>query len=52
MDHPVEARLARSGAVVIRPVTPLPPVPNLCGRVSPEVMTELVLAILNRGVRP
>lgn len=29
----------------------LPPVPNLCGRVSPEVLTELMLAILNRGDR-
>ncbi len=30
----------------------LPPVPDLYGRVSPEVLTELMLAILNRGVRP
>jgi hypothetical protein len=52
MDHPVEARLARSGGVVIRPVTPLPPVPDLCGRAPPEVLTEPMLAILNPGVRP
>ncbi len=52
MDHPLEARLARPGAVVSRPFAPLPAVPDLCGRVSPEVMTELMLAILNRGVRP
>ena len=51
MDHSVEARLAWAGVIVIRPVPPLPAVPDLCGRVSPEVMTELMLAILNRGVR-
>lgn len=28
---------------------PLPPVPDLYGRVSPEALTELMLAILNRG---
>ena len=27
----------------------LPPVPDLYGRVSPAVLTELMLAILNRG---
>lgn len=27
---------------------PLPPVPDLCGRVPPEVMTELVLAHSDR----
>lgn len=31
---------------------PLPPVPDLYGRVSPEVLTELMLAILNRKVLP
>jgi len=31
---------------------PLPPVPDRCGRVSPEVLTEPMLAILNRGARP
>lgn len=29
----------------------LAPVPDLCGRVSPEALTELMLAILNRGDR-
>lgn len=28
---------------------PLPPVPDFCGRISPEVLTKLMLAILNRG---
>jgi hypothetical protein len=31
---------------------PLPPIPDLFGHVTPEVMTELMFAILNRGVRP
>ena len=30
----------------------LPPVPNLYGRVSPEVLTELMLSILNRKALP
>lgn len=30
----------------------LPPVPDLLGRVSPEVLTELMLAILNRKLLP
>lgn len=28
---------------------PLPQVPDLCGRVDPQTLTELMLAILNRG---
>ena len=31
---------------------PLPPVPDLYCRTDPETLTELMLAILNRGVRP
>lgn len=30
---------------------PLPPVPDLYGRVDAEIMNELMLAILNRGDR-
>ncbi|TCQ00664.1 hypothetical protein C8J46_10116 [Sphingomonas sp. PP-F2F-A104-K0414] len=30
---------------------PLPPVPDLYGRTDPETLTELMLAILNRGDR-
>lgn len=30
---------------------PRPQAPDLCGKVTPEVMTELMLAILNRGDR-
>jgi hypothetical protein len=33
-------------------ICPLPPVPDLHDLVSPEVLTELMLAILNRGARP
>jgi len=30
----------------------LPPVPDLAGRVSPEIMIDLIFAIASRGVRP
>ncbi len=48
MDRQAE-EAARGWVVKLR--RPLPAVPDLSGRVSPEVMTELMLAILNRGVR-
>jgi hypothetical protein len=38
-----------------RPALPwpqLPPVPDLCGRVPPEIMIDLIFAIASRGVRP
>ncbi len=48
MDLTVPEALKREDGGMTRP---LPPVPDLHDVVSPEVLTELMLAILNRGDR-
>ena len=44
----MEAAVAGEGGMT----RALPPVPDLYGRVSPAVLTELMLAILNRKALP